>query len=275
MSRPHDEAPHVEAAGGPPPALVLRLALAWAEPRSLACCRAVSSLWREAASDQQVRVAAFLRHWQLAACCGQPKQAAFLETAGLSSFVVQHQVSRTDTLTMLAVRHGCSVADVKRVNQLMSEHSLHSRHCVYVPVGSREQVAGRLVRFHFDPTAARDFAVLCSQQQQQPGATPGQRANEEQRDGDDDGELQQLQGPRSSGWRSRAKVDAMQVKLCQALGRSLRVDNATAQFYLADHGGDIKAAMEACAQDLAWEGTTAGPIRTAPVQRWIRGEAGL
>lgn len=31
----------------------------------------------------------------------------------------------------------------------------------------------------------------------------------------------------------------------------------------------------AAAQDVAWEGTTAGPIRTVPVQRWISGELGL
>jgi hypothetical protein len=35
------------------------------------------------------------------------------------------------------------------------------------------------------------------------------------------------------------------------------------------------ALLPAAAQDLAWEGTTAGPIRTAPVQRWIEGKAGL
>lgn len=31
----------------------------------------------------------------------------------------------------------------------------------------------------------------------------------------------------------------------------------------------------AAAQDVAWEGTTAGPIRTVLVQRWISGELGL
>lgn len=31
----------------------------------------------------------------------------------------------------------------------------------------------------------------------------------------------------------------------------------------------------AAAQDVAWEGTTVGPIRTVPVQRWISGELGL
>jgi hypothetical protein len=33
--------------------------------------------------------------------------------------------------------------------------------------------------------------------------------------------------------------------LCQALGRSLYIDEATAKFYLEDAGGDMKTAMEA------------------------------
>jgi hypothetical protein len=33
--------------------------------------------------------------------------------------------------------------------------------------------------------------------------------------------------------------------------------------------------VPAAATDVAWEGTTAGPIRTVPVTRWISGELGL
>eukprot|EP00775_Hariotina_reticulata_P005719 gene5719-5959_t len=70
-------------------------------------------------------------------------------------------------------------------------------------------------------------------------------------------------------------IDALQAKLCVLLGRSLHVDESTAKFYLEDAGGDVKAAMEAFAQDLAWEGATPGPIRKVPLQRWISGEIGI
>eukprot|EP00879_Flechtneria_rotunda_P020785 GHRR01021880.1.p2 GENE.GHRR01021880.1~~GHRR01021880.1.p2 ORF type:complete len:128 (+),score=23.49 GHRR01021880.1:330-713(+) len=41
------------------------------------------------------------------------------------------------------------------------------------------------------------------------------------------------------------QVEALQAKLCQMLGRSLYIDDATAKFYLEDANGDMKAAMEA------------------------------
>lgn len=41
------------------------------------------------------------------------------------------------------------------------------------------------------------------------------------------------------------QVDILQARLCQALGRSLYIDEATAKFYLEDAGGDVKTAMEA------------------------------
>jgi len=47
-------------------------------------------------------------------------------------------------------------------------------------------------------------------------------------------------------------------------------------FYIEDCGGDVKRALSAAHADAAWADTTAGPgIRTAPIQRWISGEAGL
>lgn len=42
----------------------------------------------------------------------------------------------------------------------------------------------------------------------------------------------------------------LQGRLCHMLGRSLYIDEATAQFYLQDAGGDLKAAMEAFGEQL-------------------------
>lgn len=51
----------------------------------------------------------------------------------MTSFVREHVVARTDSLQMLAVRHGVSVPCLKRVNNLMSDHALHSRTQLYIP----------------------------------------------------------------------------------------------------------------------------------------------
>lgn len=45
-------------------------------------------------------------------------------------------------------------------------------------------------------------------------------------------------------------------------------------FYISEYGS-VKAAMAAAADDASWEDTTPGPVRVAPVARWVRGEAGL
>lgn len=58
-----------------------------------------------------------------------------LQTATLSSFVHRHEVGPTDSLQRLAVRYGSTLPAIKRVNNLMTDHSLHSRAYVYVPGG--------------------------------------------------------------------------------------------------------------------------------------------
>uniref|UniRef100_A0A383VBY3 F-box domain-containing protein n=1 Tax=Tetradesmus obliquus TaxID=3088 RepID=A0A383VBY3_TETOB len=247
---------------------VLGMVFELLEPRLLAKARCTCKLWRQVASDLQVRKASFIRHWQLLGVHGQPRQLQFFETAALASFVRQHVVLRTDTLQMLAVRHGLDVPGLKRVNNLMTEHSLHSRTHLFIPVASREQLQGQLVSFAFCPLSKRQFAVLRGglHQQQQQGTGAG--AEEEH-------QLHVHSQGQGGAGQSSFKLEALEAKLCQLLGRSLHVDADTAKFYLGEAGGDIKAAMEAFAQDLAWEGTTPGPIRTAPVQRWIEGKAGL
>eukprot|EP00879_Flechtneria_rotunda_P015610 GHRR01016325.1.p1 GENE.GHRR01016325.1~~GHRR01016325.1.p1 ORF type:complete len:226 (+),score=72.59 GHRR01016325.1:157-834(+) len=208
-------------------ATVLPLVLSLAEPNSLAIVRTVSRVFKEVASDPQVRRAAFVHHWGLRGCLGKPRQPQFLETATLLCFAYQHMVQHADSLQMLAVRY----------------------------VANKQDLVGQVVRFCFCPLSARDFAVLQDLPHGQQQLSNADRQQQQQ---------QQRQGPCGIKWDQAYKVEALQAKLCQMLGRSLYIDDATAKFYLEDANGDMKAAMEAFAQDLAWEGTTAGPIRTVP-----------
>lgn len=70
-----------------------------------------------------------------------------LQTAALCSFVRQHRVQRTDTLQMLAVRHGTDVNTLKRTNNMISDHSMYSRHHLYIPGAAH--------------ATARSSAVVC------------------------------------------------------------------------------------------------------------------
>ncbi|GIM03592.1 hypothetical protein Vretimale_8315 [Volvox reticuliferus] len=94
---------------------------------------AVCTLWREAASSTEVRRAAFMQHWRLAGLVGSARNPMILDTAALGHFVRRHVVRRGDTLTGLAVCHGCEVTTIMRLNNLISYHSLHSREDVFLP----------------------------------------------------------------------------------------------------------------------------------------------
>jgi LysM repeat protein len=55
------------------------------------------------------------------------------QTATPSSFARWHQVQRFDTLQMLAVKYGLDLPTLKRTNNLMTDHSIHSRTHLFVP----------------------------------------------------------------------------------------------------------------------------------------------
>lgn len=87
-----------------------------------------------------------------------------MQTAAETSFVRQHQVLRTDTLQMLAVRHGVTVPCLKRVNNLMTDHALHSRTHLFIPGGVRpaDHTAGGVQLHYVIPLyRARCFVWQC------------------------------------------------------------------------------------------------------------------
>ena len=58
-----------------------------------------------------------------------------MQTLGQSAFVKQRPCSSLDTVSSLAVACDTDVASLKQINNLYSEHSLHSREHVFVPGG--------------------------------------------------------------------------------------------------------------------------------------------
>lgn len=74
--------------------------------------------------------------------------------------IFESQVARTDSFLSLAVRYGVEPTAIKRVNNMISDHSLHSRIVVYIPVASAEQLKGRVVQLRYCSAAKRDVAVV-------------------------------------------------------------------------------------------------------------------
>lgn len=55
------------------------------------------------------------------------------QVATIASFVQRIELRPTDTLTSLAVKHGCDVIHLRVTNGLSSEHALTNRTHVYIP----------------------------------------------------------------------------------------------------------------------------------------------
>ncbi|GLC41567.1 hypothetical protein PLESTB_000701200 [Pleodorina starrii] len=238
-----------------PAYVAITLALSRLSPQGLGQCRAVCKLWREAASGPEVRRAAFMQHWRLAGLVGEPRNPSLFDTAGLGHFVRRHAVARGDTLTGLAVRHGCGVTAIMRLNNLITHHSLHSREAVFLPVSSPSEVAGSHALFEYCRIACREFLVLLS------GAeAEAARKAEAQLHGADGGQ-EGSGGGGGDGGRRTGQEEALQGKLVALLGRSRQLDEATARFYLIDAGWCLKKALELYEQDLRWETCSPGRCR--------------
>lgn len=74
----------------------------------------------------------FLERWGAAALVGSPPPAPALASAQLQHFAWRHQVGAGDTLARIAVKYGTTTASVKRLNNLMTDHSLATRDAVYI-----------------------------------------------------------------------------------------------------------------------------------------------
>lgn len=231
-------------------ALALTLIFDRLSPSDLAKCRGVSKLWREHASSMEVRRSAFVRHWRLGSLVGELRNPVLLESASLSHFVRRHAVQRSDSLQAVAVRYGSCVTAIKRLNNIMSDHSLHSRTEVYVPVSETSELAGANVQASYCRIACRDLFVLLSTDEAQPAQA----------------KLEQSERTEEQVTKSRVQADALRDKLVGALSRSHHLDDATARYYLAEAAWCLKAAMQLCEQDLAWEVRNGGQRRRAPLK---------
>ncbi|GIL82764.1 hypothetical protein Vretifemale_11689, partial [Volvox reticuliferus] len=233
----------------------LAVAFSRLAPKELAQCRAVCTLWREAASSTEVRRAAFMQHWRLAGLVGSARNPMILDTAALGHFVRRHVVRRGDTLTGLAVCHGCEVTTIMRLNNLISYHSLHSREDVFLPVASASEVAGCYVLFHYCRIARRELLVLLNEAEAQTARTTMLDA-------------EAGAGGVGGSRLRKAEEEALQGKLVALLCRSRQLDQATAKFYLAEAGWCLKKALALYEQDLQWECRAPGGRRRrrAPLQ---------
>ncbi|CAA0815559.1 F-box protein [Striga hermonthica] len=192
--------------------------------RSACVCR----LWRSVASDRDIQIRAFMSPWKLRDVIGKPSSGGFWRDNSISRFAVSHRVSRGDSVASLAVKYSVQVMDIKRLNNMMSDHGIYSRERLLIPVSKPEILVDSTCYIEIDTHSKREVAVLYLD------GGPGLDRN-------------------LSGLLSGLSTERGKKRVLDSLRRSMQVDDGTAQYYLSISNGDPRAALTRFSEDLRWE----------------------
>ena len=117
--------------------------------------------------------------------------------------------------------------DIKRLNNMMSDHGIHSRERLLIPIRNPSLLLNSTCFIEMDACAKREVAVL------HPNGCP------------DNGKLSRAS--------SRLITEAGKRKILESVKRSMQVDDGTAEYYLSIANGDPRAAILEFTEDLNWE----------------------
>ncbi|KAH7848052.1 hypothetical protein Vadar_033220 [Vaccinium darrowii] len=117
------------------------------------------------------------------------------------------------------------VMDIKRLNNMMSDHGIYSRARLLIAVSNPDLLIGSTCYIELDAYANREVAVLYLE------GGPDQMVN----------------------CPNRVSSDRGKRRIIDLLKRSMQVDGGTAQYYLSVSDGDPRAALMEFSEDLRWE----------------------
>ncbi|GMH11364.1 hypothetical protein Nepgr_013205 [Nepenthes gracilis] len=195
----------------------------------LARAASVCRLWNSLASDREIQTAAFKAPWKLKDVVGTPSSRSFWRDNGLNKFAISHRLGRGDTVARLAVKYSVQVTDIKRLNNMLSDHGIHSRDRLLIPISNPDLLIDAVCHIELDRYAKREVAVLY---------------------------LEGVCDLQSESTADRVNSDQGKRRIIESLRRSMRVDDGTAQYYLSISNGDPKAALAEFSDDLGWERQT-------------------
>nr|CAB3493583.1 unnamed protein product [Digitaria exilis] len=226
-----DPAADADAMGARLPGDLLRAVLQRLPPIDVARSACVCRAWRAVASDRAVLEAAFCAPWGVRRVVGEPETQAFWRAASLGRFALSHAVRRGDTVPGVALKYSVQVTDIKRFNNMMSDHGIYSRERLLIPISNPEILLGSTCYIEMDHNAKREVAVFY------PEGRPSEITVS----------LANIISKERRSWR-----------ILESVRRSLHVDDGTAAYYLSVSEGDPRAAMMEYSEDLRWEQQHAG-----------------
>lgn len=302
--------PTVDAA----PSLPFDVLLSYVPPSSLPVLALVCRDFRRLSRDQGICRACVARHLGLERVAGTARRPEFWHAATKASLVTLVPVARgaaagggSSSLPSLALSHGCTIADIRRLNGLGSDGALGSYAHVAVPAGSetaRASAPRRAAAVRFLGAARREVLVLLP---------PGRDGEDQSDDVQEEDEERRRGGAGVRGGRQgsipRTAVAAaaapsgaaaqeeeeeerrrasqplgaqLRQKLCEMVGRAARVDAGSASYYLDGAGGDVAEALSSAREDARWAASRAGAAaragargRLAPLRAFIEAEGAL
>ncbi|RVX18913.1 F-box protein [Vitis vinifera] len=224
----------------------------------LARASCVCRVWNLVASDRGIQVRAFRAPWKLKDVVGIPSSGSFWRDNSLGKFAISHRLVRGDSVASLAVKYSVqinghttllwvslylggllhafkfdlgflasyTVMDIKRLNNMMSDHGIYSRERLLIPVSKPDILINAICYIELDSYAKREVAVLYLE-------------------GGPDKKLNSLLNKVSSEQGRR--------RVIESLKRSMQIDDGTAQYYLSISNGDPRAAISEFSEDLRWE----------------------
>lgn len=192
----------------------------------LARAACVCRLWSSVASDREIQTRAFKAPWKIKDVVGNPSSGSFWRDNSISKFAISHRLLRGDTVAGLAIKYSVQVMDIKRLNNMMSDHGIYSRERLLIPVRKPELLVNGTCYIELDTYAKREVAVLYLE-------------------GGPDGKLHNI--------FKRLTTERGKRRVIDSLRRSMQVDDGTAQYYLSISDGDPRAALTQFSEDLSWE----------------------
>ncbi|XP_066369590.1 F-box protein At1g55000-like [Miscanthus floridulus] len=138
------------------PGDLLRAVLQRLPPIDLARSACVCRAWRAVASDRAVVEAAFCAPWGVRRVVGEPATGAFWRAASLGRFALSHAVRRGDTVPGVALKYSVQVTDIKRFNNMMSDHGIYSRERLLISISNPEILMGSTCYIEMDHNAKRE-----------------------------------------------------------------------------------------------------------------------
>ncbi|KAI4369400.1 hypothetical protein MLD38_017842 [Melastoma candidum] len=194
----------------------------------LARARCVCREWNSVASDGDVIARAFRSTWKIKAVVGVASSDIFWRDNSIGKFAISHAVRKGDSVARLAVKYSVQVMDIRRLNNMMSDHGIFSRDRLLIPISNPNILIDSTCYIELDNHAKREAAVVYLEG----GPNPDR--------------ISSLQGKTPSSEHGRRKI-------LESLKRSMRVDDGTAQYYLSISNGDPRAALSEFSEDLRWE----------------------